>query len=164
LFFDICFLRDPIDRIRSMYDYFRERPAAGDPMSDLAQTTDLGDFIAGLVDRFQLYIKNVQVNLIACAGDSDEPEEKDLKVAHEPLAVLENSKSMAPPAQPVRPALRTRVKRALQAVRYADVWFRPRNRRLFDANYYQGSLWEFLIRGGYEGRSPHPLFDSDFYL
>ena len=258
LFFDICILRDPVDRIRSMYDYFRERPAAGDPMSDLAQTTTLGDFIAGLVDRFQLYIKNVQVNLIACAGDSDEPEEKDLKLAlrrmsntsflgvvdrfdeslrmgqewlspafpeldcaqtpvnvtgglggtlaarinrvkdacdpgvyaellrlnaldcelverareeigrrlrmgaREPRAV--RATGMAPPAQPGRPALRTRVKRALQAVRYAGVWLRPSNRRLFDSNYYQGSLWDFLLRGGYDGRTPHPLFDPDFYL
>ena len=39
LFFDICFLRDPLDRLRSFYDYFRQRPNPADPMSDLANLT-----------------------------------------------------------------------------------------------------------------------------
>ncbi|MCL4402322.1 MAG: hypothetical protein M1436_06645, partial [Acidobacteria bacterium] len=46
LFFDLCFLRDPIDRIRSMYDYFREKPSPGDPVSGFAESMSLGDFIA----------------------------------------------------------------------------------------------------------------------
>ncbi len=36
LFFDVCFLRDPLDRIRSMYDYFREKHFPGVTLSDLA--------------------------------------------------------------------------------------------------------------------------------
>src|SRR5690349_11469788 len=83
LFFDVCFLRDPIDRIRSTYDYFRDRPLPGDPRSELANQMDLGGFIEGLIERDPLYIRNVQVNLIACAGDSDEPEAKDLDRALE---------------------------------------------------------------------------------
>jgi hypothetical protein len=81
LFFDICFLRDPIDRIRSIYTYFRKRPNPADPMSDLANGTALGDFIAGMIREFPLFVKNVQVNLLACAGDSDEPEPRDLDLA-----------------------------------------------------------------------------------
>jgi len=83
LFFDICFLRDPIDRIRSTYDYFRERPVPGDPRSDLANQTGLGGFIEALIEHDPLYVKNVQVNMLACAGDSDEPEARDLDRALE---------------------------------------------------------------------------------
>ena len=81
LFFDICFLRDPIDRIRSIYTYFRQRQNPADPMSDLANRTALGDFTAGMIQDFPLFVKNVQVNLLACAGDSDEPEPRDLDLA-----------------------------------------------------------------------------------
>jgi hypothetical protein len=81
LFFDICFLRDPIDRIRSIYTYFRQKPNPADAMSELANRTALGDFIAGMIQDFPLFVKNVQVNLLACAGDSDEPEPRDLDVA-----------------------------------------------------------------------------------
>jgi hypothetical protein len=81
LFFDICFLRDPIDRIRSIYTYFRQKPNPADPMSELANRTALGDFIAGMIQDFPLFVKNVQVNLLACTGDSDEPEPRDLDLA-----------------------------------------------------------------------------------
>ena len=83
LFFDICFLRDPLDRIRSMYDYFRKRPAPGDPISDLAEQTTLGDFIAGMVADHPLHVTNAQVNLLAQAGNSDEPDRNDLALARE---------------------------------------------------------------------------------
>jgi len=83
LFFDICFLRDPIDRIRSIYTYFRQRPNPADPLSDLANRATLGDFIAGMIQDFPLFVKNVQVNLLACGGDSDEPEPRDLDLATE---------------------------------------------------------------------------------
>jgi hypothetical protein len=83
LFFDICFLRDPIDRIRSIYTYFRRRPNPADPMSDLANRAALSDFIAGMIQDFPLFVKNVQVNLLACGGDSDEPEPRDLDLATE---------------------------------------------------------------------------------
>ncbi len=83
LFFDICILRDPIDRVRSMYAYYREKPDPGDPVSDLAASTNLGGFVAGMVRDYPLQIRNVQVNLIAAAGDSDEPTPSDLEVATE---------------------------------------------------------------------------------
>jgi hypothetical protein len=35
---------------------------------------------------------------------------------------------------------------------------------LFDADYYGDSLLHFLLRGAYQGRQPHPLFDPAFYL
>lgn len=83
LYFDICFLRDPLDRVRSMYDYFRKRPARGDAISDLACHTTLGDFIAVMVADHPLHVTNVQVNLLAQAGDSDEPTRDDLNIARQ---------------------------------------------------------------------------------
>jgi hypothetical protein len=81
LFFDICFLRDPIDRLRSFYDYFRQRPNPTDPMSDLANGSSLGDFVVGMIRDHSLFIRNNQVNFLACGGDSDEPDEHDLDLA-----------------------------------------------------------------------------------
>jgi len=81
LFFDICFLRDPIDRLRSFYDYFRQRPNPADPMSHLANRLSLGDFVARTIEDHSLFVRNNQVNLLACAGDSDEPDERDFELA-----------------------------------------------------------------------------------
>jgi hypothetical protein len=81
LFFDICFLRDPIDRLRSIFDYFRQRPNPADPMSALANECGLGDFVAGMIERYPLFVRDNQVNLLACAGDSDEPNQRDLELA-----------------------------------------------------------------------------------
>jgi len=84
LFFDLCFLRDPIDRIRSMYDYFREKPAAGDPLSELANRSELGEYITCLVERFREEVTNVQVALLAHGGvDEQPPGEREFAVALE---------------------------------------------------------------------------------
>ena len=81
LLFDVCFLRDPVDRIRSMYEYFRKRPAWGDPVSDLANECGPGEYLARLIEEHPLYVRDVQVNLLAAGGDSDRPTEADLEVA-----------------------------------------------------------------------------------
>jgi hypothetical protein len=81
LFFDICFLRDPIDRIRSIYFYFRRKPIPMYPISDLANRYQLGDFVAAMIQEFPLFVTNVQVNLLACGGHSDDPNTSDLEVA-----------------------------------------------------------------------------------
>jgi hypothetical protein len=78
IFFDLCFLRDPIDRIRSMYDYFRQKPVPGEPASDLAREQSLGGFIAGLVKDHTYRVSNVQVNLLANGIVNDPPAEADL--------------------------------------------------------------------------------------
>lgn len=83
LFFDICFLRDPVDRVRSMYEYFRQRPAPGDPVSDLARALSPGAFVGKLIEEHPLQVRDVQVNLLARGGDSDEPNARDLEVATE---------------------------------------------------------------------------------
>ena len=65
LFFDICFLRDPLQRIQSTYQYFRIKPVAGDPLSDVANASSLGEFVAELLDDTPHRISNVQTNLLA---------------------------------------------------------------------------------------------------
>jgi len=81
IFLDLCFLRDPIDRIRSMYDYFREKPVPGEPASDLAREQSIGGFIAGLVAHHAYRVSNVQVNLLANGIVNDPPAEADLERA-----------------------------------------------------------------------------------
>lgn len=76
LFFDICILRDPIDRIRSTYDYFREKPFPGIDLSDLANESTLPEFLERLVERAPFYANDVQVNLVA-NGEWDHPPGQD---------------------------------------------------------------------------------------
>lgn len=78
IFFDLCFLRDPLDRIRSMYDYFRQKPVPGEPASDLARDQPVGGFVAGLVKDHAYRVSNVQVNLLANGIVNDPPAETDL--------------------------------------------------------------------------------------
>ena len=73
LFFDVCFLRDPLDRIRSMYDYFREKPSPGDPVSDFANAHPLGEFAASLIREMPWYVSDAQVNLLANGIANDVP-------------------------------------------------------------------------------------------
>ena len=65
LFFDWCFLRDPIDRLRSTYDYFRRRPAESDPLSEAANRLEFGSYVRCLLDRFPEQVDNPQTNLLA---------------------------------------------------------------------------------------------------
>jgi hypothetical protein len=81
MFYDICFLRDPIDRVRSMYDYFRDKPAAGDPVSDLANRASLGEFVGELVQEAPWYVNDGQVNLLANGIANDAPTYADFERA-----------------------------------------------------------------------------------
>lgn len=85
LFFDACFLRDPIDRLRSIYDYFREKPVEGDAVSGLARSLDLGSFLAALIEQMPWHLHDAQVNLLANGCANDAPSDRDLERA---LAVM----------------------------------------------------------------------------
>ncbi len=73
LFFDVCFLRDPLDRIRSTYDYFRIKPAPGEEMSELANAVSFSTFLERLVAEHPWRLNDAQVNILAGQGVDDEP-------------------------------------------------------------------------------------------
>jgi hypothetical protein len=82
MFFDLCFLRDPMDRIRSTYDYFRLKPSDGDPVSDMANRVSEGDFVAHLMENYPWMVNDVQVNLLAYGVVNDQPQgDQDLRRA-----------------------------------------------------------------------------------
>ena len=73
LFFDICFLRDPLDRIRSTYDYFRIRPAEGEEVSELSNRLAFREFLECMVEQHPWRINDAQVNILAGRGVDDDP-------------------------------------------------------------------------------------------
>jgi hypothetical protein len=74
LFFDLVFLRDPLDRVRSMYDYARAKPVEGDPVSDLASRFDLGGFVEHLLSRMPQWVCDAQVDHLAGGAGRNELE------------------------------------------------------------------------------------------
>ena len=86
VFFDVCFLRDPIDRIRSVYDDFRKRVPGDDPLIELARESSLGEFAEQLVARHPHRANSPQVTLLANGGAYDHPPgETDLDRAVETM-------------------------------------------------------------------------------
>ena len=73
VFFDLVFLRDPIDRIYSIYRHFRRQPAPDDIMSQLSNSLPLGEFISQLLTDYPQYVNDMQVNLLANGGDYTRP-------------------------------------------------------------------------------------------
>lgn len=67
VFFDCCFLRDPIERLYSCYKHFR-RSISEDIHSRWARTSSPRDFAARLVDESPHLVSNVQVNLLVDGG------------------------------------------------------------------------------------------------
>jgi hypothetical protein len=88
LFFDWCVLRDPIERLRSTYRYFRKKPVAGEPASDLANQFGPGEFVARMVRDYPYRINDVQVNLLANGNNDDPPGEADLHLALERMRAI----------------------------------------------------------------------------
>jgi Sulfotransferase family len=81
LFFDWCFLRDPIDRLRSTYDYFRQHPSDGDPLSEAANRLEFGPYVRCLLDRFPEQVDNPQTNLLANGAADRETFSSDFEPA-----------------------------------------------------------------------------------
>jgi hypothetical protein len=79
--FDLCFLRDPLERLRSMYQYMR-RVEAFDELGKMAATLDFRGFTRELVSTHPHMINDVQVVLLAMGGAYTRPPcRADLEVA-----------------------------------------------------------------------------------
>jgi hypothetical protein len=88
LFFDWCVLRDPIERLRSTYQYFRKKPAPGEPASELANRYPPGEWAARMVREYPYRINDVQVDMLSRGNNDDPPDEADLVRATERMRAI----------------------------------------------------------------------------
>jgi hypothetical protein len=88
VFFDVCFVRHPLARIRSLYHYGR-RLGAAHWLGALADAHDEAGFVAHLLDHLPHMICDVQINHIANGGAfARAAGERDLERACDLLAAM----------------------------------------------------------------------------
>jgi len=79
--FDVCFLRDPLQRLWSFYKFLHRVPPV-DSLGEMARRSDFRPFIETLVGEHPHLVNDVQVNLLANAGAyTRPPSSTDLVVA-----------------------------------------------------------------------------------
>jgi hypothetical protein len=82
IFFDILFLRHPLDRLRSMYDFYHSNKSINDAVATVAQKMRLGKFLEHLIQRQPHQVNDVQVNILANHGRYCRPPDRcDLSAA-----------------------------------------------------------------------------------
>jgi hypothetical protein len=72
IIFDCCFLRNPLDRLQSLYSYF-QRIDADDPLCRLARQDHPRSFFKKLIDNAPHLVSNVQVTMLAQGGAFTRP-------------------------------------------------------------------------------------------
>jgi hypothetical protein len=76
-----CFVRHPLDRLYSLYSFFRSSGDASE-VGQMARRLSPPDFFSEMVDRFPNYICNAQTSFLACHGFFLRPcDREDLRVA-----------------------------------------------------------------------------------
>jgi hypothetical protein len=70
--FDCCFLRNPLDRLQSVYSYF-QRIDSADPLCRLARQEHARSFFKKLIDGAPHLVSNVQVMMLAQGGAFTRP-------------------------------------------------------------------------------------------
>ena len=70
--FDCCFLRHPLDRLDSLYSYYR-RIDSVDPLSRNARRQNPAEFMRQLIDNSPEQVSNVQVTYLANQGAFTRP-------------------------------------------------------------------------------------------
>jgi hypothetical protein len=79
--FDCCFLRNPLDRLQSLYSYF-QRIDSEDPLCFLARQDHPRSFFKKLMDNAPHLVSNVQVTMLAQGGAFTRPADSpDVDVA-----------------------------------------------------------------------------------
>lgn len=85
-FHEILILRHPLDRIRSMYDFYRRSEMGSHPFSEIAKQLQIGSFIRELMHGYPHIINNAQLRII-CGGER-KPKLGDLETG---LALLKKA-------------------------------------------------------------------------
>ena len=68
IFFDMIFLRHPLDRLRSMYDFYHANKSIDDPLTASAKKMSLCEYLDYLLQYHPHQVNNVQVNILANNG------------------------------------------------------------------------------------------------
>jgi hypothetical protein len=74
---ELLLLRHPVDRIRSMCDFYRRSPVNQDPLTKEAKHVSVSMFLQFVIDNMPNLITNAQLNLVANGG-AKIPEQDDL--------------------------------------------------------------------------------------
>ena len=62
---DILFLRNPLARLSSMYDFYRRTGTTHDPLSAEAKHRTTMDFMQLLIEKYPQYVNNAQTNFLS---------------------------------------------------------------------------------------------------
>jgi Sulfotransferase family len=83
VFFDAIFLRHPLDRLCSIYEFYRRAEESRDPLAEHARRLDLAGFMELLLMRYPHLVNDSQVNCLARGGQYTRPPSRtDLEKAH----------------------------------------------------------------------------------
>ncbi|HZU25611.1 MAG TPA: sulfotransferase family 2 domain-containing protein [Bryobacteraceae bacterium] len=79
-FFDICFVRHPLDRLFSQYSFLR-KPGVSDALVEEAKAMDLAAFLSFLLRQHPEYASNAQTALLLHQGDRSSLSAEDARAA-----------------------------------------------------------------------------------
>jgi hypothetical protein len=68
VFHDILFLRNPLARLSSMYDFYRRTDATEDPLTKEAKKRNTADFMKLLIGEYPHHVSNAQVRYVSAHG------------------------------------------------------------------------------------------------
>lgn len=107
VFFDIVFLRHPLDRLRSIYDFYRRVESSDDPLASAARSAGLKQFVEHLLNSHPHLVNDAQVNFLANGG----------RYTHPPsTADLESAAAVI--TQAAVPGVTERLELSLRAAKY----------------------------------------------
>jgi len=79
VFHDVLFLRNPLARLSSMYDFYRRSKVTDDPLTLQAKQKNTGEFMRFLIEKYPHQVNNAQVNFLS--GPSWNGTESNLETA-----------------------------------------------------------------------------------